>query len=90
MISKALPRKIDLGFWIIDVKYVGERRIREEAECEDDDETPDGAWQTEHDTIYVLRTLSAARKRYTICHELVHAMIDIQDGIAREGKDFPK
>ena len=88
-VNSPLPQKIDLGFWVIDVRYVGEKRIREEVECEPDEETPEGAWCTDEDTIYILRSLSLARKRYVICHELIHAALDLRDGLAR-AKDVPK
>ena len=85
---KALPKKIDLAFWRIDIKYVGEKRMREESDCDPSDHTPDGLWDSENDSIYILRTLSLARKRYIICHELIHAMVDCRDGLARNA-DLP-
>ncbi len=83
-----LPQKIDLGFWVITVHYVGEKRIREEGDCEPGDETPEGLWLTDDDTIYILRSLSLARKRYVLCHEMIHAMVDVRDGLARNS-DVP-
>jgi len=85
-----LPKQVDLGFAVVHVKYVGDKKLREEGECEDDEATPEGLWVDIDDTIYIRKSMSLARKRYIILHELVHAMIDLRDQFAREGKDIPK
>jgi Zn-dependent peptidase ImmA (M78 family) len=73
---RRLPRKIDFGLAVIYLRQVGARAMREEADCENDDPTPDGLWDAEADTIYLLRTLSLKRKREVLFHELVHAAVD--------------
>jgi hypothetical protein len=78
-----LPRKIDLCFVVVHIKYVQEKRMREEAECEDDDPTPEGMWDTDTDTIWVLKRQSRRKMRNVILHELVHAALDLRDGDVR-------
>jgi Zn-dependent peptidase ImmA (M78 family) len=90
MTSKALPKKIDLCYYLIHVKYVTTGRLKDITDWEEGDDAVEGAWMFDDDTIYVDRSLSKARKRYTISHELIHAAADIRDALAREGKDYPK
>ena len=73
-----LPKKIDLGFALITVRYVGAKRMRDEGECEEGDLTPEGLWDTDHDTIWVLKQ-SRKSMQVIICHELVHAAMDLRD-----------
>lgn len=71
-----LPRKIDFGIAIINIKLVSQKEMREAAECESEDFTPDGCWDADTDCIYILKKLSLKRKREVLFHELVHAAID--------------
>jgi hypothetical protein len=73
---KPLPRRIDFGLAVIHLRQVGVKEIREEADCEADDPTPDGLWDAAAETIFVLRRLSLKRKREVLFHELVHAAVD--------------
>jgi len=78
---RRLPSKIDLGLALLNVKLLTKKEMREEAECEDDDPTPEGMWCDEHDTVFLGRWLSAKRKREVLFHELVHAMIDFREHV---------
>lgn len=76
------PTKIDLFVQIIQVKLVDKKTMREEAECEDDDSTPEGLWDGDNETVYVGKWLRRKRRYEVLMHELAHACLDWRD----EGK----
>lgn len=76
-----LPHRLDLGLALINIKLLTRKEMRVEAECEEDEATPEGMWSDEHDTIYLGRWLSQKRKREVLFHELVHAMIDLREHV---------
>ena len=78
----AIPLTIDLRFAIIHITQLTKAAMREEAECDPDEYTPEGLWDVGEDTIYVGRWLSPTRKRQVLMHELVHAALDYSE----EGK----
>jgi len=82
---RGFPKAIDLKFALIVVLVVGKKRMREEADCEAWEATPEGLWDTEEETVYVGKWLSAKRKREVLMHELAHACLDWRD----EGKCKP-
>ena len=55
--------------------------MREEAECEEKELTPEGLWDSDVDTIYILKNLSRHKKRYYLMHESIHACLDLMDSI---------
>lgn len=74
-----LPAQIELPFgYRIAVREVGEKELRDAAECEAGDDTPDGCWDSETRTIYVDRSLPRRRSRYILAHEFGHAFLDWQ------------
>lgn len=82
-----IPRTIHLPFgYTVKVRQVTRPEMRDAVD--DDEELPDGCWSVDDRTIYLLRSLSAARKRYLLAHELVHAAHDaahqqLNDGTGR-------
>ncbi len=72
------PRRIDIGFARFPIRLLTKKRIREEAECDADDPTPDGLWDSDSETIFVGRWLSPTKRREVILHELVHAALDAE------------
>lgn len=82
---RGFPKSIDLKFALIEVVLVSRARMREEGECEDDESTPEGLWDTEEDTVFVGKWLPAKRRREVLMHELAHACLDWRD----EGKCKP-
>lgn len=74
-----LPECIDFGFHMVYIKEVGSEYMREEAECESDELTPEALWDTDHDMILILENLPTRKKRYYLMHELVHACLDLMD-----------
>lgn len=65
-----IPRFVDLPF-----------RYRVSVILTDSDkllESSDGAWDVDTRRIYIRRDLSAARRRYILGHELLHAWVDWQ------------
>lgn len=73
-----VPSRINLGLAVVRIKQVSVRDMRLEAECEDDDPTPDGLWDADGDVILVLRKLSSRRKGEVLLHEIQHAVIDAE------------
>ncbi len=73
-----VPHRINLGLAEVRIKQVSVKDMRLEAECEDDDPTPDGLWDADNDRILVLRKLSSRRKGEVILHEIQHAVIDAE------------
>lgn len=53
--------------------------MRAETECDADDPTPEGAWDTDGDRILLLESLKRKpkRARRILLHELSHAMLDL-------------
>lgn len=78
---RRLPNKLDLGLALIHIRLVAKGEMREEAECEEDDPTPEGLWADDEDTIFVGKWLSAKRKREVLFHELIHAAIDLREHV---------
>jgi Zn-dependent peptidase ImmA (M78 family) len=78
-----LPTYVDFGFHKVRVERINEKRMREEAECEEEEPTPEGLWLTDLDTIYILKTLNRASQRYYLMHEMVHAALDLMDNLDR-------
>lgn len=75
--ARGFKRRIDLGFASIKVEWVDERTMRLEAECDDDEETPDGMWVGVDETIYLKKGLSQRKSKQILLHELAHAMLDL-------------
>ena len=76
------PRKIRVGNFVeINVRYVVRSVMRDEAEVEEDEATPEGLWDDDVDTIYVGRWLSDKRKREVLLHELGHACWDYREHV---------
>lgn len=76
---KGIRRRIDLGPAVIAVEWVNEQTMRAETDCEDDDATPEGAWDVERDRILLLEKLQRKpkRARKILLHELGHAVNDL-------------
>lgn len=73
---RPLPRKVDFGIAVIHIHMVSVKEMKELAEVEDGEFVPDGCWDADTDGIYILRKLSAKRKREVLFHEMVHAAVD--------------
>lgn len=78
---RRLPKRLDLGLAYVHVKSVTKAQMREEAECDEEDVTPEGLWSDEDDTIYLGKWLSAKRKREVLFHELTHAVLDYREHV---------
>lgn len=76
---KGIRQRIDLGAAVIRVEWVTEAVMRSETDCEDDDPTPEGAWDTDQDRILLLDQLKRRprRARKILLHELGHAVNDL-------------
>lgn len=74
-----IPKRLNLGLAVIDVRLVTRAEMAMEMECETDDPVPEGAWVDEDDAIYLRNDLTAKRKREVLFHELGHAMIDLRE-----------
>ena len=59
-------------------------QMRDEAECVDGDDTPEGLWDTDIGTIYLLKGLSRSNTRYYLMHEMCHAALDLMDSLDRD------
>lgn len=73
---RRLPSRIDFGVAILNVRQLSVKDMRLEADCDEYDPTPDGLWDSEQDTIFMLRRLSQRKKREVLAHELIHAAVD--------------
>lgn len=78
-----LPHRIDFGVAVIPIRQVGKREMREIAECDEDDVTPDGLWDGDDGVIYLLKTAPNRQKREVLFHEIVHAANDHTYWMAR-------
>jgi len=76
---RGVKARIDLGPAVIAVEWVSESTMRTETDCEDDDQTPEGAWDTDGDRILLLDKLKRRpkRARKILLHELSHAVNDL-------------
>lgn len=77
--TKGIRKRVDLGVAVIQVEWVSDQAMRAETECEPDDPTPEGAWDTDTDRILLLDALKRKprRARKIYLHELVHAVNDL-------------
>jgi Zn-dependent peptidase ImmA (M78 family) len=80
--KRVLPKRVDFGFAVCHIELMDKRRMRELAECEEDDNTPEGLFDGDMDTVYVGKWLRSRRKREAFMHELAHFCLDWRD----EGK----
>jgi Zn-dependent peptidase ImmA (M78 family) len=90
MRGRPIPKTIDLGFHLIHVRMVSKKEVRAEEKEEGSSATwdgydrdiwelPGGWWEPEVDEICIGKWLTNAQKRYVLCHELVHAALDLRD-----------
>ena len=79
---RILPKLIDFGICTATVELVDKKKMREEAECEEDDHTPEGLCDGDNDMVYIGNWLRKRRKREVLMHELAHFCLDWRD----EGK----
>ena len=79
---RILPKKVDFGIAVAHVELVSKAKMRELAECEEDDYTPEGLFDGDIDTVFVGGWLRKRRKREVLMHELAHFCLDWRD----EGK----
>lgn len=75
--TTGIKNRIDLGFASVKIEWVDDRTMRLEAECDDDEETPDGMWVSVDGTVYLLKTQSVRKAQQILLHELAHAMLDL-------------
>jgi Zn-dependent peptidase ImmA (M78 family) len=80
--KRILPYYVDFGIAKAKIELIDKRKMREEAECEEDDNTPEGLCDTDLDIVYVGNWLRKRRKREVLMHELAHFCLDWRD----EGK----
>jgi hypothetical protein len=73
------PKMIDLFVTVAHVRLVTKAEMRREAECEDDEYTPEGLWDGDLDTVYVGKWLRGKRRREVLMHELAHCCLDWRD-----------
>jgi Zn-dependent peptidase ImmA (M78 family) len=86
--AKRIPRVIRLPFgYVVQVRQVTVKEMQDA--LDDEDDVPDGAWISDDMTIYLRRTLTMARKRYVLCHELQHAAADLTHHTLNEGTAKP-
>ena len=75
--GSTILKRIDLGFDMIEVSTLSDAEMRDEADCDSSEMTPDGLWIAETKTIYLRAGLSARAARKTLLHELGHAAWDL-------------
>lgn len=79
MSVRGIKRKLDLGVQIVHVVWLTEAAMRDEAECDEDEDTPDGLWDDEGMRILLhkrlIKTPRYARQIYL--HEIGHAALDL-------------
>lgn len=76
---KGIRQTIDLGPAVLRVEWVNETTMRAETDCEDDDPTPEGAWDSEGHRILLSDRLKRKprRARKILLHEISHAALDL-------------
>lgn len=71
------PARLDLWYGSIALRKIDRAAMRDLAGCDPGDETPDGCWDTDTETIYLGDWLRGAALRRVFWHEMVHAVIDM-------------
>ena len=79
--GRIVPKSIDFGFHHIEIEMITEAKMRDEAECQEGEYTPEGLWDTDLETIFLLKGLGRKRTRYYLMHEMVHASLDMMDSL---------
>jgi Zn-dependent peptidase ImmA (M78 family) len=88
--TSPIPKTVDLGFHLIHIRLIGKREMRAELALEEGDEIwdgysrdlwelPGGWWENDVDEIAIGKWLTRRQQRYVLCHELVHAALDLRD-----------
>jgi hypothetical protein len=75
-----IPKKVRLPLGlVVTIKQVSPKEMGElfEGELKEDEEPPDGAWESNDHILYIDKTLSPRRKGYVVLHELGHAVHDL-------------
>ena len=75
---RRLKSKIDLGLGVIPIILVSPAQMRDHADCEEDDVTPNGLWDHDLEVIYIGKWLPWKEKRKVFWHELRHAVADLE------------
>lgn len=74
-----LPTRVNLPFgYDVLIKQVSDAEMLVAIDGEEPEDVTDGAWLVDTRTIYIRKSLPAARKRYILSHELGHALWDWQ------------
>ena len=71
-----LPKKVDFGIAVIHIQQVTPKQMADKCDLDEGEMPPDGAWDADSDTIYILKKLPLQRKREVLFHEMVHAAMD--------------
>jgi hypothetical protein len=80
MRQMVIPKSVRLGWCSIKVKQITRKEMEVILECKLEEEAADGMWDSDTDTIYLVNDdIPMSRIRYTLLHELFHALVDIQD-----------
>lgn len=79
-----LPSRVVLPFgYVVLVKEVSDQEMRIEAE--DNEDFPDGLFDSETRTIFIRKDQAHGRKKYILSHELIHAVADFQHEMFNDG-----
>lgn len=80
-----LPRSVRLPFgYVVLVKIVSDAEMKDAADCDGGDDTPDGCWDVDTRTIFICRAAPLKRQKYVLGHELGHALWDWQHHCLQE------
>ena len=63
------------------VEELTDKQMFDLAELEEGEYIPESLWDTDVDTVYVLKKLDWKKKRYYLMHEMVHACLDLMDSL---------
>jgi Zn-dependent peptidase ImmA (M78 family) len=70
------PKRIFLVTQWVEIRQVTREEMRDVVA---DQDGAMGAWDSDTNTIYLMRQLSSAQKARAFAHELQHALIDLMD-----------
>ena len=80
---KGIKKKIDLGVAVITVDWLDDASMKMEAECEADEDAPDGLWDVETNRILLHKRLKTRPQyaRQIYLHEISHAALDLYHSV---------
>src|SRR5947209_7640283 len=77
-----IPKFVRLPWRTVKVIQITRAEMEKILKCEPGEEAADGCWDSDTDIIYLVNDdIPISRIRYTLYHEIIHAVNDVMDSL---------